>query len=231
MAALFFGASIGTIRYFYVMHELWLGSLLALSFGLHRPGKGKWLGAFIAAAAALAIRETALPFVMLMAAYALWHRRWREGAAWLVLIAVFMVCLAWHLQTVAGYVRPDDPSGASWLTLRGLSGWLSMIVLASNLRWLPHPVAGPIVILMMLGWASWRTRTGAFGTMLLLGYGVAFMIAGRPDNWYWGMVAAPMMFVGLAFLPMAIPSLWCAAMYPKSGQKPQIAPDAGVGQS
>ncbi|MEO5598490.1 MAG: hypothetical protein ABIQ66_07705 [Novosphingobium sp.] len=227
MAALFFGASIGTIRYFYVMHELWVGSLLALSFGLHRPAKDKWLGAFIAAAAALALRETALPFVLLMAAYALWNRRWKEGAAWALLILVFALGLAWHLHTVAAYVLPSDPAGASWLTMRGLSGWLSMIVLASNLRWLPHPVAGPIVILMMLGWASWGTRTGSFGTMLLLGYGTAFMIAGRPDNWYWGMVAAPTMFVGLAFLPMAIPSLWRAA-FPS---KPLIAPGAGLRQS
>ncbi|MEP7222896.1 MAG: hypothetical protein ABI673_09560 [Novosphingobium sp.] len=232
MAALFFGASIGTIRYFYVLHELWVGSLLALSFGLYRPtqgkwAQGKWLGAFTAAAAALALRETALPFVMLMAAYALWHRRWKEAAAWLALIAVFAAGLAWHLHIVAQYVLPSDPAGASWLTLRGLGGWLSMIVLASNLRWLPHTVAGPIVILMMLGWASWRTRSGSFGTMLLLGYGCAFMIAGRPDNWYWGMVAAPTMFVGLAFLPNAMPSLWRAG-FPA---KPPVAPGAGLGQS
>ena len=66
LAGLFFGVSLGTTRYFFVLHELWAGQLLALSFGLHRPGQkigtgGKWLGAWLAAAAALAIREHALP--------------------------------------------------------------------------------------------------------------------------------------------------------------------------
>jgi hypothetical protein len=46
-----------------------------------------------------------------------------------------------------------------------------------------------------------------FGTLLYLGYGAAFMIAGRPDNFYWGAVVAPAMFMGLAFAPRALSSL------------------------
>jgi len=212
MAALFFGVSIGTTRYFFVLHELWAGQLLALSFGLHRPAQeagkaGRWLGAWLAAAAALAIREHALPFVMLMAAFALWHRRWREGAAWLSLVGLFLIVMAVHLNVVAGLVRPEDPPSASWLTLRGLNGWLSLLVLSSNLRWLPHFLAGPVVMLSMLGWAGWRSAAGAFGTLLYGGYGLAFMIAGRPDNFYWGMVVAPAMWIGLAFMPMAVKGL------------------------
>ena len=211
VTALLFGASIGTMRYFFVLHELWAGSLLALSMGLHRPCRGKWLGAWIAAAAALAIREHALPFVLLMAAFALWHRRWREGAAWLALIAIFLAAIAWHLHIVSGLVHPDDPHGPSWITLRGLGGLLSMVVPSSNLRWLPHFLAGPLVVLMVLGWAGWRSSAGSFATLLCLGYGLVFMIAGRGDNWYWGMMIAPTMFIGLAFSSRAMSSLWRAA--------------------
>lgn len=214
IAGVFVGASIGTYRYFFVLHELWAGGLLLLAFGLHRPDRRKWFGAWCAAAMALAIREHALPFVLLMAAFALWHRRWKEGAAWIALIAVFLAALAWHLHLVAGLVRPDDAHGPSWITLRGLGGMLSMLVLSSNLRFLPHYLAGPLVILLLLGWSGWRSSAGAFGTLLLLGYGLAFMIAGRGDNWYWGMVVAPALFIGLAFLPTALPSLWRAA-YPR----------------
>ncbi len=216
IAALAFGASIVTVRYFFVLHELWAGALLALSLGLHRPGNNKWLGALLAAAAALSIREHVLPFVLLMATYALWHRRWREGAAWLGLIALFLASMTVHLGIVAGYARPTDPMGPSWLTFRALGGWLSMVVLSSNLRLLPHVIGGPLVMLMMLGWAGWRSAAGTFCTLLFLGYGLAFMIAGRGDNWYWGMVVAPTMFIGLALVSRVARSLWRAAFPSRS---------------
>ncbi len=73
MALLALGASLGLNRYFFTLHELWSGMLLALAFGLHRPGR-KWGAALAVAALALAIREHALPFVLLMAAMALWRR-------------------------------------------------------------------------------------------------------------------------------------------------------------
>ena len=102
---------------------------------------------------------------------------------------------------------PGDPSGPSWLALRGLGGWLSDVVLSSNLRFLPHWLAGPLVMLMVLGWAGWRSAAGTFGTLLYLGYGAAFMVAGRDDNFYWGAVIAPALFIGLAIAPMAARSL------------------------
>lgn len=211
MAMLFAGVSIGTTRYFFVLHELWAGQLLALAFGLHRPERGQWLGAWLAAAAALAIREHALPFVLLMAAWAGWHRRAREAAAWALLAALFCAALAVHLHIVAGLLRPDDPPSASWLAVRGLGGWLSMITLSSNLRWLPHWLGGPLVVLALFGWSAWRSAAGSFGAMLYAGYGALFMIAGRDDNYYWGMMVAPALLMGLAFVPLGLRSLWAAA--------------------
>lgn len=209
-ALMFFGASLGLNRYYFVLHELWAGMLLALAFGLHRPGR-KWGAALAAAALALAIREHALPFVVLMSAAALWRRDWKEGLAWGALALAFCGALAVHLHLVAQQVLPGDPQGPSWLALRGLSGWLSNVALSSNLRFLPHYLAGPLVILMVLGWSGWRCSAGAFATLLYLGYGLAFMIAGRPDNFYWGAVIAPAMFIGLAFAPRALASLWASA--------------------
>ena len=209
-ALMFMGASLGLNRYYFVLHELWAGMLIALSLALHRPGQ-RGLGAVLVAALALAIREHALPYVMLMAALALWRRDWKEGAAWLLVIAAFFAYLGLHLYFVAQQVRPDDVTGPSWLMLRGLPGWLSSVVLSSNLRFLPHYVAGPLVLLMVLGWAGWRSPLGSTATLLFLGYGLLFMIAGRADNFYWGAVIAPAMFVGLAFTPGALRSLAMAA--------------------
>ena len=206
-ALLMVGVSLGLNRYFFVLHELWAGMLVALSLGLHRPGR-KWLGAVLVAALALAIREHTLPYVALMGAMALYRRDWREAAAWAALIALFAGGLAWHMHLVALQTLPSDPIGASWLALRGLSGWLSNVVLSSNLRFLPHFIAGPLVMLMMLGWAGWKSPLGTTATLLYFGYGAAFMIAGRADNYYWGAMVAPGMFAGLAFVPMALKGLW-----------------------
>jgi hypothetical protein len=209
MALLFVGASLGLNRYFFTLHELWAGMLLALSFGLHRPGR--WVASLLVAALALAIREHALPFVMLMAAFAFWRRDWKEGAAWTALAALFLALLWVHLGIVAAQTLPGDEPSKSWLALRGLSGWLSNVVLSSNLRLLPHWIAGPLAVAMVFGWAGWRSPAGSFGTLLFLGYALAFMIAGRADNYYWGAVIAPPMFIGLAFAPRALVSLARAA--------------------
>jgi len=210
MALLALGASLGFNRYFFTLHELWSGMLLALAFGLHRPGR-KWGAALAVAALAVAIREHALPFVLLMAAMALWRRDWKEGAGWSALALAFVVGLAVHLHFVAQQVLPSDLEGPDWLVLRGLSGWLSSVVLSSNLRLLPHFVAGPLVVLMVLGWAGWKSAAGEFGVLLQLGYGLAFMLAGRPDNYYWGAMVAPTLAMGLAWAPMALKGLVRAA--------------------
>lgn len=203
------GGSLGLNRSFFVLHELWAGMLIALAFGLHRPGR--WVAALAVAAVALAVRELVLPFVLLMAAMAAWRKDWREAAAWFALIATFVAFMAWHLSLVTARGLPGDPEGPDWLVLRGFSGWLGNIVLSSNLRLLPHEIAGPLVVLMLLGWAGWKSAAGNTGTLLYLGYGLAFMLAGRANNFYWGAVVAPAMFIGLAFVPMATKSLIGAA--------------------
>ncbi len=208
-ALILMGASLGLNRYYFVLHELWAGMLLALALGLHRPGR--WGGSLAVAALALAIREHALPFVLLMGAIAAWRRDWKEAAAWGALIMIFLLALAWHFALVSSHVLPSDPEGPDWLVLRGLSGWLGNIVLSSNLRFLPHEIAGPLVLLMVLGWAGWKSPAGTTGTLLYLGYGLAFMLAGRANNFYWGAVVSPAMFVGLAFVPMSVTSLMQSA--------------------
>ena len=215
IALLALGASLGLNRDFFVLHELWAGMLLALSFGLHRAksgqSAGRWGWSLAAAALALAIRELSLPYVLLMAASAFWRGDRREGLAWTGLAALFFAALAWHLHIIAAQTLPSDPLSATWLEMRGLSGWISNIALSSNVRSLPHWLAGPLVMLAIFGWASWRSAAGAFATFLYLGYGLAFMIAGRGDNYYWGFMVAPAMFIGLAFVLMGLKSLLRAA--------------------
>lgn len=217
LALLMVGIASGLNYKYAVLHEIWAAQLLALSFGLHRPGTragepGKWGLALLVAAVALAVRELALPFVALMAAYAGWHRRWTEMAAWVALIGVFAAGLALHVHLAEAQVRPGDPASPPWLVLGGLSGWLYKVNNSTFLSLLPVWISGPLVVLAVFGWTSWRTRMGAFATLLTMGYALAFMIAGRANNFYWGLMMTPILFMGAAFLPVGLPSLWHRAI-------------------
>ncbi|MES2494040.1 MAG: hypothetical protein V4579_12280 [Pseudomonadota bacterium] len=229
LALLMIGIASGLNYKYAVLHEIWAAQLMALSFGLHRPARqdgepGLWLGAVLAAGAALAVRELALPFVLLMAAWAGWHRRWTELAAWTALIALFAVALGIHYHLAEAQIRPGDPMSPPWLVFSGLAGWLYKINNSTFLSLLPVWLSGPVAVLCVFGWTGWRTRMGAFAALLVLGYALAFMIAGRSNNFYWGILITPILFMGAAFLPVALPSLCKRAL----GGAPRPGPAAAV---
>ena len=199
------GALAGIKPQYILLHEVWAGLLLAVAVALHRPGH--WRAAWFAVAAALAIRELALPFVLLLAASAAWRRDWREAAAWAALVAMFTAGLAWHLHEVTQRLLPSDRPSPPWLVFRGLGGWTGDLVESSVLQVLSRRVAAPLALLPLLGWAAWKTPLGTFCTLLFLGYGVFFMIAGRANNFYWALMVTPAWFVGCLFLPTAARSL------------------------
>ena len=187
------------------LHEVWAGTLVALSLALHRPERWGW--SVVTAALALAIRELVLPYVLLMTVMALYRRSWRELAAWGGITLLFVLCMAWHAGEVAKVVLPSDPGSPGWTALGGWAGFLRTYHLAGPLRWLPAAVAAPLIILAMFGWASWKSRTGLAATLFYAGYGLAFMLFGRANNFYWGLMVAPAFLVGLAFVPRAFSDL------------------------
>lgn len=203
------GAGVGFKPQYLALHEVWAGMLLALSFGLHR--EDRWLGAWLAAALALSIREHALPYVMLMGALAFARGNKQEGTAWAGLVILFAIGLGLHLSAVADVISEADRPSPGWLALRGLGGWTGNIVQSSPLHLLPGWLAAPLAILPLLGWAGWRSLAGLTGFLLCLGYGIAFMIAGRDNNFYWALVVMPVWFIGLALVPRSLASLWNSA--------------------
>jgi len=203
------GAASGFKPQYLALHEVWAGMLLALALALHR--RGRWMGAWVAAALALCLRELALPFVLLLGALALIRGDRREAAAWGVLVVVFGIGLAWHLAQVAQVTGPADPLSPSWFALRGLGGWTANVILSSPLYLLPGWLAAPLVLLPLIGWAGWKCDLGLAGFLLCAGYGVAFMIAGRDANFYWALVVMPVWFIGLAFVPRTLAGLWNSA--------------------
>ncbi len=203
------GAGVGFKPQYLALHEVWAGMLIALALGLHRPRK--WRAAMLAAALALAIREHALPFVLLMGAMAWGRGDRKEALAWCGLVLAFGLVLAVHLVLVTNVTSAADPASPSWFALRGLGGWTANIVNSSPLHLLPGWLAAMLVIVPLIGWAGWRSDLGATGFFLCAGYGLAFMIAGRDNNFYWALVVMPIWFVGFAFVPRALASLWNSA--------------------
>ncbi|MFM5931420.1 MAG: hypothetical protein ACKOPQ_10960 [Novosphingobium sp.] len=197
---------------FLSLHEVWAAELMVLSFGLHRPDQGKWIAALLAAAAALFVRELALPFVLLMGALALWRGARTEAMGWAALVVLFGAAMIWHLGLAEAQIRPDDPVSPSWLSLQGIGGWLYKVEHSSLLNVAPQVIAGPLAVLAVFGWTGWKSQAGLFGALLSAGYAVAFMIAGRYNNFYWGVIVVPFLFLGLVWMPYSLRGLIEAAV-------------------
>ena len=72
---------------------------------------------------------------------------------------------------------------------------------------LPDALAAALLILSLFGWtlvpAGWALRTA----ILLAGYGAMVAPFARVDTFYWALIAAPLSFAGLVFLPKAVATL------------------------
>jgi hypothetical protein len=201
-----------------VAHEVWAATLMALSWGLlggfsANPDTGSlttWLPSILCATAAVLIRETAVPFVLLMGAFAVWRRQWLQVAGWAAVVAVFAGAFALHASYVMAATTSTDLASVGWNSFEGWPFFVVAMHGATGLRILPQWGGVIAVPLVMLGWASWRSDTGAFGFLLFAGYALVFMVLGRPDNWYWGLLISPLFLLGLTFLPQAIVDLVAA---------------------
>jgi hypothetical protein len=189
-----------------VVHEVWAGLLIAVSFAAHR--QTRWWPSVLIGAAALMVRELALPYVLLMAAFALVDRRWKEGAAWTAVIALFALVMALHAHQVGLVTTLADPASPGWASSGGWQNFLRMMRLTGALRIFPDFAATIIAVLALFGWVTRRSDTGHRGALFFLGYSLIFMTFGRQNNFYWGLLVAPAFLAGLAFCPAAFAELW-----------------------
>ena len=113
---------------------------------------------------------------------------------------------------LSGYVTAADPQSPGWSSSGGWPFILGLVQRSSLFGLLPLPLVALGVPLALLGWASLRSETVERGALLLIGYVAAFMAVGRPDNFYWGIMIAPLLPLGLAFAPAAIRDLLRAAV-------------------
>lgn len=197
-------------------HEVWAGLLIALSLALRRPGR--WAAAVAVGLIAMLIRETAAPYVGIMAvlAFAGGHRR--EAIGWAAAIIVFAVVVMLHAQAVGQVVRPLDPISPGWSGMLGFGFFVKTMTLSTALSIVPLWLASLLVGLTLFGWAAWDDAAALRAIALFCAYAGLLGIFGRVDTFYWGLMIAPTLLIGLAFVPDGLRDLVAAA-----GARQQIA--------
>lgn len=178
------------------LHEQWAVLLIMLSLAAHRR---PWLMVLLALLAVL-VRETALAWLAAMVVYGVWQRDWKRAA--MALGAIVLAGGLWliHAHFVAAQVLPGDPTSPGWVRFGGLP--LVIDALRRNLVLTGLP--GPLILILvaaslaaMLRWGREMERIAAIGSA---GFLAALTVFGRPDNGYWGFMAAPFVLLGLPLL-------------------------------
>lgn len=186
-------------------HEIWAGPLIALSLALRRPGR--WIEAAALGLIAMLIRETAVLYVAIMAVFALAGGERREAIGWLGAILVFAGVIVCHAYAVANVVGPLDQTSPGWAGMLGVGFVVRSLAASTALSVLPLLIAAPLIGLALIGWAGWRDPAGARGIAILIAYAALIGVAARPDTFYWAMLVAPPVLLGLVFVPDAIGDL------------------------
>lgn len=186
------------------MSETWCGLLIGLAAAFALWRKAPWWTAPLCIAAALAIRELALPFAGLGAALAVLGRRRTEAAAWLAVIAAFALGLALHAWAVAPHVLPGDLRSPGWSSGLGPRGLLQALIGTTLLHMLPRGLAMALAFVPLLGWLTLEWREAKIVLLALAGYALAIALFPRPDNFYWGFLMLPTWFAGLALVPRGV---------------------------
>jgi hypothetical protein len=193
-----------------LFHEAWAGLFIALSLARWRPGRA--IEAIGWALAAALIRETAIGYLLVMAAFALVERRRREAGGWLAAIAVAAVVLAAHAVAVGRVTGPLDAASPGWDGLLGIGFAGRSLATSTALVLLPPALAAALLPLSLAGWAAWRDPLGRRTTATLAGYAALLALFARADNFYWALMLAPVALAGLVFLPDGLRDLARAAL-------------------
>lgn len=190
-------------------HEVWAGLLIALSLGVRR--EDRWVEAVAIGLVAMLVRETAALYVAIMAALAFAEGNRKEALGWAAAIGVFAVVVALHAHAVAQVVRPTDPASPGWAGMLGFGFFVKAIQLSTALDLAPLWLAAPLVGLALFGWAAWSSPLALRALAIFAGYAALIGLFARTDTFYWALMIAPTLLVGLAFAPDGLRDLIVAA--------------------
>jgi hypothetical protein len=189
----------------YLAQEVWAAQFLVFALAAHSLGQSSkpWRAlAVVTGLLALFFRELALPFCGIACLLAAWNRRWVEAAAWAAGIAAFMAFFAWHISQVRAQLAGTEVAAAA-----GLSQWLryggqDFVLLTTRMNSLLFAAPGWMlwlyVLASLVGLARRPDETNQLACLTALAYVLIFAFAGRPENFYWGLMPAPLLAWGAA---------------------------------
>jgi hypothetical protein len=189
----------------FLFHEVWAGVLVALSIATHKYNRS--LSVTIGLSA-LFIRELALPFAVIMLIMAYKDKHIKEAFAWLIGIIAFFTYLAIHAKIISSIVTESDITSKAWLQFGGWQFVLSTSKWTLPTFFSPWWIDAILLPLAILGLSGWRDDIGTRAFMTMAAYICAFAIAGRSDNYYWGLMYAPLMPLGLIHAPPCLLDLF-----------------------
>lgn len=176
----------------------WSALLVTLALLLRRPDR--WLEAAAIGGAAALVDPAALLACALAAALALAGRRRGEAAGWALAALLAAAAAVSHHVALAAWPLPAADAVAP--------GAVPALLLGAALPLLPAPLAGIVALLALAGWLALRAGLATRWLLLLAAGLLADDVAGaRP-----ALLAAPLLPLGLAFVPDALRDLVRAAL-------------------
>jgi hypothetical protein len=171
----------------------------------------------------LLFRELALPYCGVACLCAAWKGRWWESAAWAAGIALFFGYFAWHVVQVREQLGAGEAAAGGGLAQWLRFGGLDFVLLTTRMNGLifaaPAAVLWLYLLASLLGLSHRHDETCRLACLAALAYLLAFAVVGRPENFYWGLLAAPLLAWGVAQAPSAI-----ADRLRRAGLAPEVPP-------
>lgn len=123
----------------------------------------------------------------------------------------------WIRESLCNRLLTDsDRMNETWISCGGWSFVLSTSKWTLLTFFTPWWIDIVLLPLMLIGLLGWRGPVGTRLAMISALYVLAFLIAGRPDNSYWGLMYAPLLPLGLLQIPRCLADLWRSALAPAS---------------
>ncbi len=214
--------------YAYLAQEPWAAALMLISLASSSLANGSqpknvgWRCLSISAGiSALMFRELALPYCAAAGLLAAWNRRWLETAVWAAGIGLFFGFFAWHVGQVRAQLAGTEVAAsaglAQWLRFGGLDFVLLTMRLNSLLFAAPAWLLWLYLVLALVGLGRGKDEASQIACLASLGYLLAYAVIGRPENFYWGLLPAPLLAWGIAQALRALLEMAAAAGFSHRG--------------
>jgi hypothetical protein len=183
-----------------INHELWAGSLIYLSLASY--SRKPWYFSIILGLIALFLRELSIIYVGIMAFRAWRENRYSELLLWILGMLIYGFVFGIHYKVVSDLQLKTDLEN-HWVVFGGWSFVLATAIWNFPLILFPFKIVAVCVPLALMGLIGWYGPIGSRVALTVGGYMIVFLIAGRPDNFYWGLMYAfllPLGWIQLLFV-------------------------------